>query len=106
MMILQIKYNYLKSARSGLFGMMNNCKMVSFYDTYSAPNFAALLNSLKLPKAFVPFQMAQLENEFVPFEMVQIGKYEIMPIQSAQIGKDEIVPIESAQMPKILDLIN
>lgn len=81
---------YLRAKDPSLKGYSrrNIYNMVNFYEAYSSPEFAELVQGLNLLQIVQP-------------ETAQIGEASIVQIPSAQIG-DEIVQIPSAQLPKIL----
>ena len=50
-------------------------KMVQFYETYSAPVFAQMLNQLRLNESYLlPENLEAQEKQIVPFEMAQMPK--------------------------------
>lgn len=81
---------YLRAKDPSLKGYSrrNIYNMVNFYEAYSSPEFANLVQGLNLLQIVQP-------------EIAQIGEASIVQIPSAQIG-NEIVQIPSAQLPKIL----
>jgi len=81
---------YLRSKDPSLKGYSrrNIYNMVNFYEAYSSPEFAELVQGLNLLQIVQP-------------ETAQTGEASIVQIPSAQIG-NEIVQIPSAQLPKIL----
>ena len=81
---------YLRAKDPSLKGYSrrNIYNMVNFYEAYSSPEFAELVQGLNLLQIVQP-------------ETAQIGEASIVQTPSAQIG-NEIVQIPSAQLPKIL----
>jgi len=81
---------YLRAKDPSLKGYSrrNIYNMVNFYEAYSLPEFAELVQGLNLLQIVQP-------------EITQTGEASIVQIPSAQIG-NEIVQTESAQLPKIL----
>lgn len=81
---------YLRAKDPSLKGYSrrNIYNMVNFYEAYSSPEFAELVQGLNVLQIVQP-------------EIAQIGEASIVQIPSAQIG-NEIVQIPSAQLPKIL----
>lgn len=81
---------YLRAKDPSLKGYSrrNIYNMVNFYEAYSSPEFAELVQGLNLLKIVQP-------------ETAQIGEASIVQIPSAQIG-GEIVQPETAQLPNLL----
>ncbi|MDR3246677.1 MAG: PDDEXK nuclease domain-containing protein [Prevotellaceae bacterium] len=102
---------YLRSQDPTLRGYSkrNIYNMVSFYETYSSPQFIEYQKKLKLDEFVQPLaaqigsneivqiQSAQLQNAEIE-KYAQIGSNEIVQIQSGQIGSNEIVQAVPAQL--------
>ena len=82
---------YLRAKDSSLKGYSrrNIYNMVNFYETYSSPEFAELVQGLSL------LQIVQTAS-------AQISAETIVQPETAQIGETSIVQTTSAQLPKIL----
>ena len=82
---------YLRTKDPSLKGYSrrNIYNMVNFYDTYSSPEFAELVQGLSL------LQIVQTAS-------AQISAETIVQPETAQIGETSIVQTTSAQLPKIL----
>lgn len=82
---------YLRAKDPSLKGYSrrNIYNMVNFYETYSSPEFAELVQGLSLP-------------QIVQTASAQISAETIVQPETAQIGETSIVQTTSAQLPKIL----
>ena len=82
---------YLRTKDPSLKGYSrrNIYNMVNFYETYSSPEFAELVQGLSLP-------------QIVQTASAQISAETIVQPETAQIGETSIVQTASAQLPKIL----